>query len=365
MSSTDGFPKTIKKKINKTAEARSGNGIYKRRNSRAYRVIMHLSTYNKLSENELKKYNNGYAVRIKPSEYFGSKSKKRKDLPDSLILGKNAFIYYKRIRDFSNFPPLKKWDEIVELGTPTINPDLKQQWIGEYALFINNASPPQVSTICKSKNPDSVIDALKQKYKYGELPKQAGLGNYDYDYATKKEIEHAKYQMAYLIWKVAGMREHIITLCKESHSYDDRDHDFDRKTILEMNKGNLGKYIDSCIKHVTDYCKKNSLLDFNKLQKIRSFNKKMDSPICPLCLKTLPPNLFFETATQEEGREEEDNTQAEIVLMHIESLKPGKFNHKTYNLGWGHKHCNTIQANYDIDKISKKLSEIVENSKNL
>ncbi|GFO97836.1 uncharacterized protein ig2599ANME_2047 [groundwater metagenome] len=45
MNCTDAFPDVLKKKIDKTAEARGGDGIYKRRNSRTYRVIMHLNTY--------------------------------------------------------------------------------------------------------------------------------------------------------------------------------------------------------------------------------------------------------------------------------------------------------------------------------
>ena len=47
--------------------------------------------------------------------------------------------------------------------------------------------------------------------------------------------------------------------------------------------------------------------------------------------------------------------------MHIEALAPGKFNHHTYNLGWGHKHCNTIQGQYSINETLNNIKRILKN----
>ena len=41
MNCTDVFTTELRKKIDKTKEGRGGKGIYKRRNSRSYRVIIH------------------------------------------------------------------------------------------------------------------------------------------------------------------------------------------------------------------------------------------------------------------------------------------------------------------------------------
>ena len=58
MNCTDAFPYVLKKKIDKTAEGRGGNGIFKRRNTRAYRVIIQLSTYKKIVDNDPNFLNN-------------------------------------------------------------------------------------------------------------------------------------------------------------------------------------------------------------------------------------------------------------------------------------------------------------------
>ena len=68
-TSTSGFTRELSKKIDKTKEARNGEGIYKRRNRRTYRVVMHLSTYLKLLNTNPKRLNlyaEGYAIRLRP-----------------------------------------------------------------------------------------------------------------------------------------------------------------------------------------------------------------------------------------------------------------------------------------------------------
>ena len=37
-----------------------------------------------------------------------------------------------------------------------------------------------------------------------------------------------------------------------------------------------------------------------------------------------------------------DLTVTEINLFHIRELRIGEFNHRPYNLGWGHHHCNVV-----------------------
>ena len=172
------------------------------------------------------------------------------------------------------------------------------------------------------------------------IPAQAGLGNYDYDYASADEIEHVRYQMAYLIYKVPGMKKE-----------------------LQEQTGFSADKIFACEKHVTNYCNKNNLLNFKLLASINAWDIDKNVPICPLCKFELTAKEFFTTIDQDEGREEEDNTQSSIELMHIVPLKAGEFNHRTYNLGWGHKHCNIIQGPDSIAETLNKLKVILRNNK--
>ena len=123
------------------------------------------------------------------------------------------------------------------------------------------------------------------------------------------------------------------------------------KSRKEVSRQILGSSLHSC-----------EILDFEKLGEIRALDEINHYPICPLCLDELDARSFFENAEQDEGREEEDNTKKEIVLMHIDALAPGKFNHRTYNLGWGHKHCNTIQGSASIDEALENLKKILKNN---
>lgn len=357
-TSTSGFTRELSKKIDKTKEARNGEGIYKRRNRRTYRVVMHLTTYLKLlntNPNRLNLYADGYAVRLRPDEYFDENGHRNKKLPTSIELGKNAFIYFKSIGSWKTYYKFcKNFKEVVELTTTPNQNNLFDSWIGEYCNYIKNTQPQKVSLICttdydgKKKEVKNLLKELidnkttlfeKDGNNNFSIPAQAGLGNYDYDYASADEIEHVRYQMAYLIYKVPGMKKE-----------------------LEEQTGFSSDKIDACENHVINYCKKNNLLNFQVLASINAWDLHKNVPICPLCKSEITAKEFFTTIDQDEGREEEDNTQSSIELMHIEPLRAGEFNHRTYNLGWGHKHCNIIQGPSSISETLEKLKRILQNN---
>lgn len=64
--------------------------------------------------------------------------------------------------------------------------------------------------------------------------------------------------------------------------------------------------------------------------------------ICPLCLEELTAQGFFNRMEQAEGRAVLDLTITQLNLFHIEELRLGEWNHRSYNLGWGHHHCNVV-----------------------
>lgn len=357
------FSRQLRKKIDKTVEARSGKGIYKRRNNRNYRVVMHYSTYKRIiTENAdfLNKYENGYAVRISPEEYFKDGEK----LADGLELGKNAFIYYKSIYSFNQYPPKDEWNEIVELYTSNQSKlsSTVQEWAGEYALFINNARPAKISTICKSNNilPKDVAEEIKQRFGIEKVASQAGLGNFDYDYATKGETLNIKYQLSFLMLNVKGMDEYLYDLCKNDVL--EREYEFSPEAYIAAgtSKEAFFEIYKEVLELIGNYCVENELLDFEKLEEIRAWDNSIREPVCPLCLESLSAEDFLEVELQANGREEEDNTRSKIALMHIHALKPGEINHRTYNLGWGHRHCNQIQEDQDIETTIQRLRQIVK-----
>ncbi|PKE50735.1 BstXI family restriction endonuclease [Macrococcoides caseolyticum] len=362
------LPYSLKRKIEKTNEARAGKGIYKRRNNRNYRVIIHFTTYKKLFENDknfLDNYKQGYIIRLKPTEYHHLK-KMGEIGKYNIKLGENAFIYYKSSKALSEFPIESNWNELSEVYSSNAkNKNMNiVEWFGEYALFINNSREPQISEICKSGESSNAIQnenkARIEKYLNltinWKIPKQRGVGNYDYDYCTKEEMNHINYQLVYLMMKCKDFKDMLYRLCKEDN---DKILKFHEDVYKANCSGKFDTYYDDIFQKIEKYCKKFDLIDFDKLNEIRVYDKKLKVPICPLCLKELNASEFLEKANQQDGRVEEDNTRSNIALMHIHALKPGELNHRTYNLGWGHRHCNQIQEDLDLETTIKKLRQIV------
>lgn len=100
-------PYKLRKRINKTAEGRSGLEIYKRRNRRDYRVIIQYKTWIYLLESNPSKldvYEEGFVVMITPAEYFGDNYPNESSvLSKNFVLGKTGFIYYGNVVELNNF----------------------------------------------------------------------------------------------------------------------------------------------------------------------------------------------------------------------------------------------------------------------
>ena len=69
---------------------------------------------------------------------------------------------------------------------------------------------------------------------------------------------------------------------------------------------------------------------------------------------------FMSRLMQAEGREVHDLTVTEINLFHIKELRYGQFNHKPYNLGWGHHHCNVVVKDSGIDETLQWMIRVIE-----
>lgn len=356
----NGFPKSIEKKLDKTKEGRQGDPLYKRRNPRhTTRSLMLLSTFLKLNNEELRKYNNGYIVVLSPEEYFDSDSLERSvNLDKRIQIGVNAIIYYQNERMWEKFNPLniEGWEQVVEKSSKI------GDWSGHFAVNITNAQEKKLSYIVRKDQkksadvfnwmPSNIAD-VSQRVNSGLGGK--GLGNYDFDHCDEKEIEKILFQLSFLIWNTKNIDKYLIGL------YESNPTKWSNAQLAKIEKIGIQKWIKNCKDVVIKFVEKNNLNNKNLLNKNRITN--LNIVVCPLCLVPIESEDLTKTVQQDAGRESAQQTITEIVLMHIKPLFPGKFHHATYNLGWGHKHCNAIQDNLSIEEILEKLKEILSRNK--
>lgn len=366
------LPHKITKKINKTGEARSGAEIYKRRNRRSYRALMQYITWNRLmigeiTPNILQEYKEGCLVWVSPREYFGENYPNKSSLLNPLfILGKTGFVYYSNIEEYRKYPPLTEWKELFELSTQG-KVENDDTWVGDYCLNIKNANPKKISAICKnSEAKESEEDIIKTLETYGvsfdrtKVPSQCGIGNYDYDYANEEMIDNVKLQMLYMILVCEDSQGEGFKNYLKNNYETIIDLKHDNVFIRNIQSSNYDRLYDEFLLSLKNECERKGLLRYDELQKVNAWDVRLNRPICPLCSKPLFAQNFFEEIEQAEGRRVQDNTQRAIVLMHINALRSGKLNHRTYNLGWGHNFCNAIQGDKDIEDTIKELKRIVE-----
>lgn len=360
----------LRTRIEKTRLARSGDDIYKKRNRRDYRVIIQYKIWSaKLAEEPqfLDLFDEGYAVMVTPQEYFGNYYPNRSpEVPSELILGRNAFVYYTTPYELQNFRPLLSWVEVAEISTKGSKSDNELTWLGEVAYNVRNSNPQKVSFICDKTNAEkmkelrtSLVDSGKIRDSL-KLPQQAGLGNYDYDYASSKTMEQVQIQMLWLALqaptkKAATYKEFILSN-KNNPLYLEAT----EKIVNSASKENFDTLFLRYLKELQKSAQENGLLDLDRLRNIGAIGNDNLTPVCPLCKNKIYLEDFFQEVSQATGREVSGNTQREIVLMHIEALAPGKLNHKPYNLGWGHSWCNTVQGDKSIEETLQKMKDIIK-----
>ena len=142
----------------------------------------------------------------------------------------------------------------------------------------------------------------------------------------------------------------------------------DSESFKKYMKDSKEKYIkefEAEFKLFTEECIRRNFLDFDRLEELGVWNKETNEAICPLCHKPVYAEEFFDDVLQAGGREVPDNTQKYIVLMHVDALRSGEFNHRPYNLGWGHNFCNQIQGDKDISETIIAIEEILKSHKKL
>lgn len=305
--------KPIKTKLDKTKQTRGADDdvIYQNRVKRNSTVLIPFRDYDLCSvypynEHE---YENGFIVLIKPEDYFEGNYKTYL-ASKGLALGKNLLVFYETREQWKNYPVPKNWkpanSRISPLG-------------GQYIARIPATTAKNEHKIIKGYN----------------TAKLKGAGIRVYEYADNKTIEDCRIQLEYVFWKCFDIDIFLQQCSKE-----------EREELIKRKE------------KVVKLAVEGGLADTNKLVSARIINSD-GVTICPLCLKPISALGFASKMVQAEGRDVPDLTVTNVSLFHIKELRTGEFNHRLYNLGWGHYHCNVTTADMGVQGTLKWMKDIL------
>ena len=313
MAKHDQIPKAVDTKIYKTGQTRGADDdvIFQNRVSRNSTVLIPYKDYTlcKKAPSNLGKYENGFIVLIKPEEYFDKNTKFALE-KEKLVLGKNLLVFYETRAQWKDYPILKGWKPASSRQNP-----LRGQYV---------ARIPATTSEGESK----IIEGFTTS-------QRKGAGIRVYEYADDATIKACKIQLEYLFWS-----------CK----------DID---ILIKQKGLDREQVNKRISFIKAEAKKLKLDEHEKLVRARIVDKG-GYTICPLCLKHISAIGFCDRIQQAEGREVPDLTVTEVSLFHIQELRTGEYNHRPYNLGWGHHHCNVVVKDAGIQPTLDWMKEVLK-----
>lgn len=74
---------------------------------------------------------------------------------------------------------------------------------------------------------------------------------------------------------------------------------------------------------------------------------------------------FLDSMEQAAGRLVHDLTVTKVNLFHIAELRVGVLNHRPYNIGWGHHHCNVVVKDSGLDKTLEWMKQVVDRNTSL
>ena len=309
---TNIIPKPVQTKIYKTGQTRGADDdvIYQNRAGRNSTVLIPFLEFDRCrtapTNNGI--YENGFIALIKPEDFF---DKNVRILLESkgLHLGENLLVFYETRFQWNNYPPLVGWNAATSRVSPLG---------GQYVARV-----PATTAVGEEK----IIEGFNSS-------RMKGAGIRVYEYADSATIKLCKIQLEYLFWSCKDIAELV--------------------TENGMNKDLVQQRIVS----ITRLAKGKGLADKNRLLSERIIDKE-GYTICPLCLKHISARGFCSKIQQAEGRDVPDLTVTEVSLFHIHELRTGEFNHRPYNLGWGHHHCNVVVKDSGIESTLQWMREVI------
>jgi len=308
------LPKLLHRKLYKTGQTRGADDdeIYQNRVLRNSTVIIPYPFWEYWRPPTPNFYENGYIVLISPDQFFSSPSFTHELAQKGLNLGYNALVFYETRQQWINF-----------------NPD-NYGWVHATSR-VGNLGGQFVARIPATT---SLGEGAKINWGFTETSIK-GAGIRVYEYASANTIEITRLQLEALFWS-----------CYDSEQ-------------IASDNGMTVEQIQLRKSAVFDECQRLSLNDSNQLYGARIINAQGHA-ICPLCLESLSAQGFFSRMEQAQGRAVLDLTITQLNLFHIEELRLGEWNHRPYNLGWGHHHCNVVVKDSGINETLQWMSAVLQ-----
>lgn len=309
------LPKLLKDKLYKTGQTRGADDdeIFQNRVLRSSTVLIPYPLWDlcALPPDGTSRYENGFIVLISPTDYFGTENIDAVLSQKGLKIGENALVFYEtRAQWNANTPTNIGW---------TAAKARKKPLRGHYVARV----------------PATTAESGKKLIIGFNTTKPKGAGIRVYEYASTATIAACRLQLEALFWA-----------CADSEAVALR-HGMSAEAIKSRTTAILGK------------CKELKLLDTDQLTRARVSNAA-GKTICPLCLDQLSGEGFLNRMEQAEGRLVHDLTITQLNLFHITELRFGVLNHRPYNLGWGHHHCNVVVKDAGILKTLEWMRGVVD-----
>jgi hypothetical protein len=311
------LPKLLAGKIYKTGQTRGADDdqIYQNRVGRNSTVLIPLSVWRSQPVVRQVEYENGYIILVPPPVFFGHDGNRQLQT-DGVVVGTNGLVFYELRTHWDTWRPQEHG-----LRLPT-----------------SRSAPLGGQYIARVANTTSADDArINEGYTSTGLK---GAGIRLYEYAPLSVIQNTRIQLEAIFW----MAGDSIQTCVEAGM---------TKAHAELRKQ---------VKTAEALAK--GLLDLDELRSVRAIdgNNKL---VCPLCLAELKSLGFLSRMAQAEGRERHDQTVTEVNLFHIKELAFGLLNHRSYNLGWGHHHCNVVCKDSGILETLAWMQDVLDRNRGL
>ncbi len=312
------LPELLSRKIYKTGQTRGADDdvIFQNRVGRNSTVLIpYQYTAPIVYPDREGSFENGFIVLISPETFFNDQdidnSLKKRDL----ILGINCLVFYETRQHWDKYDPEKRhWKPAQNRKAP-----------------LGGSYVARVPATTATRNGGKIIRGFT-------TTKNKGAGIRLYEYANSETIKELRIQLEAVYWLTYNAVE-----------------------VAVQNKMAI-KDAESRSSEALKECEQYGLLDYALLRKARIIDRD-DQTICPLCREKLSAAGFLSRMPQAEGREVPDLTVTEINIFHIDELRYGVYNHKPYNLGWGHHHCNVVTKDAGISKTLEWMQRVLERNK--
>ncbi len=312
------LPKFLNDKITKTGYTRGADDdvIYQNRVSRNNTALIPYSLFSSCFNETYNEdfYEKGFIVLINPDDFYGIKGFQEQIEEQGLIIGENALLFYYSRSQWNKHNPHTMGLSPATSRTSPLG--------GQYVARVPSTTSADSKKIVEGFN----------------TSKLKGAGIRVYEYASSENMQKCRTQLEFIYWQ-----------CIDSKK-------------VSQEQGMTPEEIEEKIASNLKKAKKDSLNNVEQLTSKRILNEN-GVAVCPLCLEEISANGFYSKVAQAEGREVSDLTVTKLNLFHIEELRTGVFNHRPYNLGWGHHHCNVVVKDSGIDETIQWMDSVIKNNR--